>query len=273
MITDAGGATADSLLIVRFVEPSGLGELNVPSLDTVARSALNEALVDPATASDAMSSIFREIGLGWRLDGNAGVVESGIQTLEEHYRLFDAAYYAYFGDHTLPQKVDAILYAVTRWMHDISKTECVEKGIRHEHEQHNARVAQPAMRVLGFTEDEVDLSLAVMTGIKFGGLAASAMGYKPPGVKNPIEETVTEIIDRAGRQDILSLPEIARLMLMQFMCDAVSYTSLVNVGRPNESRLAYMFDYDATKQTGKLTFKKPISEAVAEVFAEIDRQE
>lgn len=274
MITDSGGPTvaADSLLIIQSPAADGQGELDLSNLDAIARHALNDALSDPLTASDVTSSIFRGIGLGWRLDGNAGITESGIETLEQHYRLFDTAYYRYIGDESLPSGMSPAHYAVTRWMHDISKTECVELGIRHQHEEHNARIAEPAMKVLGFSDAEIDLSMAVMLGIKFGSLAASAMGYSPPGVKDPVGETVAEIVDRASRQDILSLSEIARLVLIQFMCDAVSYTSLVNVNRPAESRLAYMFDFAATKQTGELTFKEPVATAISEVFLEIDKQ-
>lgn len=186
--------------------------LNKQSRLSFSREELNEVLDSPDYTPKALLSLL-EKDLDKELNANSGVREK--YSIKRHSLMVMGQFEKYFSKSELPAGVSKRLFRTFLALHDIGKSDAIRKtGDKHNQHRYTVEIMGSVLSQLGFSEQEVRISLALVSEDIIGGYIRGH--YSAKGAT----EELSKMADNAG----LPFYDFLKLLLVFYQSDAGSYT-------------------------------------------------
>jgi len=232
-------AWAMALAIVPDVLPDILPDVR-SGLST--RQGLDNILRSPDYTPSKLIEFFKR-DFGHEFLADAGVWEG--YTVERHTFMVMQQFEKYFSRGKLPGGFDKNTFRVILVLHDIGVAAALEEGTELGMEtrqakllaqKHTKRLMESALRRLGFSREEINIALSLISGAPIGRY-----------LKSGGQERAAAIISRMAQEAGMRVHEFFDLLLVFYMVDAGSYTK--DAGGLKALDYLFVFDRNQMKMT------------------------
>ena len=146
------------------------------------------------------------------LDADAGVSQG--YSIREHTIMVLSQFEKYYGNKELPAGVSKKLLSFVLAVHDLGKPRAIAAGNKDAQHEHTVGLVEPLMQRMGYSQDEVNIALALIDGDPLGNYLRDIQSSPDTAQK------IFKMAQKAGMKP----EDFYQLLVVYYQCDAASYT-------------------------------------------------